>query len=555
MLANQGVRMNTLSFGPLRKVGIRDIILLLVVTFLVIERGLPALTAWAEDATTEPRIALGNAFTYQGRLENNGVPASGAFDFEFALYSVSTGGAPVATLPAPLLSVPVSNGLFTVSLDFGSTAFTGETRWLEVRWRTAGGGSFSPFPQRQEMTATPYALYAMAVGPHSHYGDAWTGSAAYRGLSVTSNSTAVGSSAVYGQTNAEFASGIQGEAPAGGVGVSGAARPVSNGGDQRAIGVVGRVCDEGPSGGCIFGDGVFPAPESGVYGESTGGNGVTGVGNWDEGGSGVYGRSSSNTGNMDNFTAGVVGESSKTGVIGFGTLVGVLGKSNSPVVDAQSIPRAAVVAKNYGTSCGNVGGNIEGYCVGTFASAVSGTAAIGVYGEGSQMGVYGYTTHQATGWALFGFGRTYTSGTYETSDQTLKTDSSESAGLDEIMALVPHSYRWAEESIDDGKRHQGLFAQEVQEVLPDLVTWVEAPGLQPHFALNYTELIPVLVRAIQQQQAQIDALAAGGPVPAPVAESAVPAETGNGDRLAWAGVLALALLGAAGAVTFGSTRS
>ena len=41
-------------------------------------------------------IAQGTAFTYQGQLQNNGNPAGGTYDFIFSLYSVNSGGSPVA---------------------------------------------------------------------------------------------------------------------------------------------------------------------------------------------------------------------------------------------------------------------------------------------------------------------------------------------------------------------------------------------------------------------------------------------------------------------------
>ena len=66
--------------------------------------------------------AQGTAFTYQGRLDNNGSPApDGLYDFTNALYAVSGGGTAAAVnLAGPLTAVPVTNGLFTVLLDFGN---------------------------------------------------------------------------------------------------------------------------------------------------------------------------------------------------------------------------------------------------------------------------------------------------------------------------------------------------------------------------------------------------------------------------------------------------
>src|SRR5208337_2883207 len=67
----------------------------------------------------------GTAFTYQGQLQFNGVPFNGPICLFFALYGESSGGGPVLgggpIAPVGGPSVGVTNGLFTVLLDFGST--------------------------------------------------------------------------------------------------------------------------------------------------------------------------------------------------------------------------------------------------------------------------------------------------------------------------------------------------------------------------------------------------------------------------------------------------
>ena len=73
---------------------------------------------------------MGTAFSYQGRLDQNGQPTpNGLYGLSFALYDLASAGNFLGT---NLLVVPVTNGLFTTSLDFGATAFTGDARWLEV---------------------------------------------------------------------------------------------------------------------------------------------------------------------------------------------------------------------------------------------------------------------------------------------------------------------------------------------------------------------------------------------------------------------------------------
>ncbi len=114
------------------------------------------LVACASAATA---VAQGTAFTYQGRLNDTAAPATGNYDLRFTIHDAATSGSQVA---GPLTNSPtgVSNGLFTVVLDFGAGVFTGADRWLEIGVRTNSGGPFTTLAPRQPFTTTPYASYA-----------------------------------------------------------------------------------------------------------------------------------------------------------------------------------------------------------------------------------------------------------------------------------------------------------------------------------------------------------------------------------------------------------
>ena len=103
--------------------------------------------------------AQGTAFTYQGQLQNNGSPASGTYNLTFSLFDTDTSGVAVAG-PVTNNGVIVSNGLFTVLVDFGPGAFTGATNWLEVAVATNRASTFTTLTPRQQLTPTPYAIYA-----------------------------------------------------------------------------------------------------------------------------------------------------------------------------------------------------------------------------------------------------------------------------------------------------------------------------------------------------------------------------------------------------------
>jgi hypothetical protein len=103
--------------------------------------------------------AQGTAITYQGQLQNNGSPASGTYNLTFSLFNTNASGVAIAGT-VTTNGVIVSNGLFTVQIDFGSGVFTGGTNWLQIGVETNGFGSFTTLVPRQKLTPVPYAIYA-----------------------------------------------------------------------------------------------------------------------------------------------------------------------------------------------------------------------------------------------------------------------------------------------------------------------------------------------------------------------------------------------------------
>jgi hypothetical protein len=103
---------------------------------------------------------VGTAFSYQGRLVDDGIPYDGTANLEFRLYD--DGGVQIGS-PSIHNGVLVTRGLFTVSNvngtgQFGASAFSGQARKLGI---TVNGTAMSPVPF---CTAVPYALYALNSG-------------------------------------------------------------------------------------------------------------------------------------------------------------------------------------------------------------------------------------------------------------------------------------------------------------------------------------------------------------------------------------------------------
>ena len=104
--------------------------------------------------------AQGTVFTYQGKLNQNGVAYTGVAEIAPTLWDAASGGNPIGTNNPTTILVNVSTGLFTASLDFGSSPFVaGAARWLQLGVRTTLG-PFTTLSPLQPLTPTPYAIAA-----------------------------------------------------------------------------------------------------------------------------------------------------------------------------------------------------------------------------------------------------------------------------------------------------------------------------------------------------------------------------------------------------------
>jgi hypothetical protein len=349
-------------------------------------------------AGSEPAVALGSAFTYQGRLLDDGAPVEDTCGFQFSLYDNPVTGTLVAG-PLSLNAVPVQDGLFTVPLDFGAV-FQGQAYWLEVAVQCSGDAGYTTLDPRQVLAAAPYAL---SLQP----GAVISGTVAGGVLTAFNQNPdgfgVVGLQAGYDTSDLVFDE--SGGYFGGQTGVFGVSRD-PNGYGMIALskastagnGLLSWVQSGGGSSYGVYAQ-VDSTSGTGVYGLATAGSGTTyGLSGRSQSsqGYGVYGRTTATNG----ATYGVYGRSDSSegrGVLGYSSATngnGVRGEAYRYAVvgatSATSGPSAAILGN--AASTGGVG--VSGY-----ASANSGTN-YGVYGSTdspSGYGVYYYGGIGGTG--------------------------------------------------------------------------------------------------------------------------------------------------------------
>jgi hypothetical protein len=74
-------------------------------------------------------------------------------------------------------------------------------------------------------------------------------------------------------------------------------------------------------------------------------------------------------------------------------------------------------------------------------------------------------------------------------------------GLAEVMALEPLTYHYNFEKEEGTKRHMGMIAEDVLRIVPEAVAEEDGQCI----GLDYSSLVPVLIKAVQEQQAMITA--------------------------------------------------
>jgi len=116
------------------------------------------------------------------------------------------------------------------------------------------------------------------------------------------------------------------------------------------------------------------------------------------------------------------------------------------------------------------------------------------------------TTNSLYRFYVTGAGQIYATSTSITaiSDITLKENIKPlETGLNEVMKLQPRRFDWKN---GDGENIAGFVAQEVEEILPDLVSDYKYTDEQTKKSLKMGDMIPTLVKAIQELKAEVDLL-------------------------------------------------
>jgi hypothetical protein len=329
---------------------------------------------------------VGTAFTYQGQLQKSGVPVTGSNDFRFSLFDSVTAGSQIGSTVS-LPGVGVVNGIFTVSLDYGASAFAGQARWIEIAVKGSGDPSYTTLGPRQPLAATPYALYA-AGGPGGGGGFALpyfgaVTSAAQDGFDVQNNATTGSFFAIHGVSASSAAS-------------SGAVLGEATGSSGTTLGIYGKATAS-PAGTGMVGQGSQTGGWFEAFNTTGDGTGLNGVAHTNaNAAAGVKGQSLSPSG----YVVGVWGLSTTspdgTGVAGTGGAAGGWFTSNStnPVPDYAGVYGIASVHPGVkGRSTGDngvYGAGVNGV-FGVANTGSGGDGAVGV-GDGAGIGVLGSST-------------------------------------------------------------------------------------------------------------------------------------------------------------------
>ena len=71
-------------------------------------------------------------------------------------------------------------------------------------------------------------------------------------------------------------------------------------------------------------------------------------------------------------------------------------------------------------------------------------------------------------------------------------------GLNDILKLKPVSYLMINQNEEIDKRNLGLIAQDLENIIPEVVNIHSTNDNNETLSLQYTSIIPILIKAIQE---------------------------------------------------------
>ena len=348
-------------------------------------------------------------FSYQGSLKDGGTPANANYDFEFALFGGVSGGTQLGPTNT-LNNVAVTNGIFSVYLDFGNQFSAGNNRWLEIRTKLAGQPGFTILAPRQPLATIPYAWKSQEASI------------------ATLATTSTNASQLNGQAASFYTNATNIDS-----GTLNAARlplPLTLSGDNAIAGLLSvtnttgpaiEAFSSGPTGYAVFGRATsttglnrggwfqsFSSTGIGVEALATASIGATFGGRFESAstsGRAVYGFASNSSG----ITYGIQGQSNSTqGFAGHFTGRGpeaLYVENQGPGRGIQAFAPSDTAV--WGRTTSGIAG-VDGHNASTSGRGVSGWASAGT---GATYGVYGLSSSTSgcgvSGWASAGTGTTY----------------------------------------------------------------------------------------------------------------------------------------------------
>ena len=444
-------------------------------------------------------------FTYQGRLSDSSMQANGTYDLSFAVYDAPTGGSQIGTaITRP--AVNVSNGVFTVQLDFGANAFPGADRYLQIAVKRPSDTDYTVLIPRQQVTSTPYSIRALNATNAANLG----GTAANQFVQTTDSRltdarTPIAGSANYiqntttTQTSANF--NISGSGTAGGT-LSGnavnSATAFTNGGngklriDSAGNILVGRLRPNasgggeptvGGSGNTYLGTGTggggFAPPNDNLGFSTTGSNNTLIGANTALGGPDLNYAAAIGAGALANFGNTIVlgRTSGEDRVLTYGNIDAQGGISMN-----DRVLRLRDSGDNFHTIAYSPG--LNGMIFRTFDTYQwfnfrNNRVNMQLTSNGDL--------------AIVGSYLKLSDARYKTNVQTI---ASPLAGIKRLRGVT---FNWNPE-FNNSANQIGFIAQEVEQVLPELVH-TDEKGFK---SVAYSDAVPVLVEAVKEQQTQIE---------------------------------------------------